>query len=466
MPTANLFLVTQTLQRLIDLNVRALLMREGLPTAITVTAMPPERVGSATNTINLHLYHVMEDSYYKNRPPPGTGHPPVARQSLVLMLYYILTAHHEVNEVFDAETQQLHFGLAMKTMHDHPIVVDALSISPDGGPAQTVMAPALTGGGNRLEITLRPLTPEESLSFWSAEQTSTARLAAYYEVKTIFVEPEPPLGARGTIFDIGLFVSAGQAPRIDRVSGLMQFTPPPASGLGPQVIESVPARATLAPGLAVAVNRVELHGSALAGDGQPGSARIVLRSAAWRSLTPPVRAARIDPDINPQWAALLNESRGRFDLQGTLTIDSGTGPVVLAVTPGIYAASVEVTRRQQTQTGVTRTTRSESNQIAFSVGARITTADPPNAQGRIVVHVVNLFDMQAAELDVQLAVDGILYNEAAAFANNPPQDRGLFVRQAGALEFHPLFDPTIAGAHPLRLTINGAESQPFWIVTP
>ena len=72
MPTANLFLVTQTLQRLIDLNVRALLMREGLPAAITVTAMPPERVGSATNTINLHLYHVMEDSHYKNLPPaPG-----------------------------------------------------------------------------------------------------------------------------------------------------------------------------------------------------------------------------------------------------------------------------------------------------------------------------------------------------------------------------------------------------------
>jgi hypothetical protein len=134
--------------------------------------------------------------------------------------------------------------------------------------------------------------------------------------------------------------------------------------------------------------------------------------------------------------------------------------------PGIYAVSVEVTRRQQTQTGITRTTRSESNQIAFSVGARIDTADPPNAQGRIVLHVVNLFDMLAAEVDVQLAVDGILYNETAAFANDPLQDRGLFVRQVGALEFHPLFDPTIAGAHPLRLTINGAESQPFWIVTP
>jgi hypothetical protein len=466
MPTANLFLVTQTLQRLIDLNVRALLMREGLSTAITVTAMPPERVGSATNTINLHLYHVMEDPFYKNRPGPGTGHPPIARQPLVLSLYYILTAHHEVNEVFDAETQQLHLGLAMKTMHDHPIIVDTLSISPDGGPAQTVMAPALTGGGNRIEISPRPLTPEESISFWSAEQTATTRLSAYYEVRTVFLEPEPPLGARGTVFDVGLFVSAGQAPRLDRAAGLVQFTPPPASGLGPQIIEAVPARAALAPGLPVPVNRVELHGTALAGDGQPGSAFIVLRTAAWRLLNPPVRSARIDPDLNPLWAAQINERHGRFDLQGTLTIDDGSGPVDLEVTPGIYAVSVETIRRQQTQTGVTRTTTSESNQIAFSAGARIDVVDPPNAAGRIILHVVNLFDMLATGLEVQLAIDGILYTETSGFSDDPVQDRGLFERQAGALEFHPLFDSAVAGTHPVRLAINGAESQPFWIVTP
>jgi hypothetical protein len=467
MATVNLFLVTQTLQRLIDLNVRALLFREGLPTTVSVTAMPPERVGSETHTINIHLYHVMEDPHYKNLPtPPGAGHPPVARQPLVLMLYYIVTTHHEVNDVFDAETQQLYLGLAMKTLHDHPIVVDTLAISPDGGLAQTVMPPALSGAGNRLEISLRPLTPEEALGFWSAEQTSTARLAAYYEVRTIFLQPEPPLGARGTVFDVGLFVSAGQAPRLDRVAGLAHFTPPPATGLGPQAIETVPARATLAPGLPVPVNRIELRGTAVTGDGQPGGAYIVLRSPAWRLLTPPVRAARIDPALNPLWAVELDERGGRFDLQGTLIIDDGGGPVSLEVTPGIFAVSVETIRRQETQSGITRVTTSESNQIAFSVGARIAAVDPPNVAGRMVLRVVNVFDMQTPDLEVQLAIDGILYDEVAGFTGDPAQDRGLFERQPGAVEFHPLFDPATAGTHPVRLVINSAESQPFWIVTP
>ena len=43
MPTANLFLVTGTLQRLLDLNVRALLSRDGLPPNVDVTTMPPEQ---------------------------------------------------------------------------------------------------------------------------------------------------------------------------------------------------------------------------------------------------------------------------------------------------------------------------------------------------------------------------------------------------------------------------------------
>ena len=86
--------------------------------------------------------------------------------------------------------------------------------------------------------------------------------------------------------------------------------------------------------------------------------------------------------------------------------------------------------------------------------------------GRIVLHVVNLFDMQSAGLDVQLSVDGVLYDETAAFAGIPAQDRGLFQRQVGQIEFHPLFDPAVATVHPLRLVINGAESQPFWIVMP
>jgi hypothetical protein len=467
MPTANLFLVTQTLQRLLEFDVRALLRRQGLPTNINITAMPPERVGAAANTLNLYLYHLMEDAYYKNRPPPGRGGPPVSRQPLTLLLYYILTAHHEINDVFDAETQQLQFGLGMKAFHDHAVVDDELAISPDGGPPQIVMSAGLRGRGNRMEIALRPLTPEEALAFWSAEQPSTTRLAAYYEVRTIFLEPELPTDAFGTVFDLGLFVSAGLSPMIERVASVVQFTPPAATGLGPQTIEVAPARATLALGLVPPVNRVLVIGRALSGDGRRGAARFRLRTPAWRDLVPPVRAAAIDRTLNPGWAVALNENAGQFDFQGQLAIDDGAGGVInLEVTPGIYALSVETTRRQETPSGLLRITTPESNQIAFSVGARIDGADPPNAAGRIVLRVVNLFDMQAAGLEVQLSVDGVLYDETAAFAGNAAQDRGLFERQAGQIEFHPLFDPAVAAVHPVRLVINGAESQPFWIVTP
>lgn len=467
MPTANLFLVTQTLQRLLDFNVRALLLRDNQAINISVTTMPPERVGNAQNRLNMYLYHLMEQGYYKNMPPPGRGDPPIARQPLALSLFYILTAHHEVNEVFDADRQQQLLGLAMKSFHDHALIDDNLQVSPDGGPPQTVMAPGLEGRGNRIEMSLRPLTPEESMSFWSSEQTSTARLSAYYEARTIFIEPEEPTSAHGTVFDLGLFVSAGQAPVLKRVSSISQFSPPPQTGLGPQAIEMSPARVTLAPGIVPPVNRVALSGSGLTGDGRPGGARIMLRTPAWRQLLPPVRSAPIDPGLNQNWSVEMDETSARFDMQGQIAIDDGAGGVRnLEVTPGIYAVSVETIRRQETPGGMARFTTAESNQIAFSVGARIDDVDPPNANGRVVVHVVNLFDMQANELEVQLAVDGVMYDETANFAGNAAQDRGLFQRQAGQVEFQPLFDPTQAGVHPVRLVINGGESQPFWIEAP
>ncbi|SCX79619.1 DUF4255 domain-containing protein [Nitrosospira sp. Nsp13] len=472
MATTNLFLVTQTLIRLLDFNVRALLRRELPPSAplpaITVTAMPPEKVGAVQNTLNLYLYHVIEDAYFKNLPPPGRGaEAAVSRQPLSLALYYILTAHHEINDIFDAEAQQHYFGLGMKSFHDNPVIDDDLAISPDGGLAQTVMASGLQGRGNRIEISLRPLTAEESLTFWSAEQTATTRLSAYYEVRTIFLEPEEPSGAHGTVFDLGLFLSAGQAPVLERVSALTYFNPPVETGLGPQIIETMPARATLAPGMVPEVSRVRLAGMALRGDGRVGSARIVLRTSAWRERMPPVRSAGIDPALNPGWGIALTEYAGQFDLQGILVIDTGDGPVSMEVTPGIYAVSVETTRRMETPGGVARFTSSESNQIAFSVGARIEGVDPPNGSGRMMLKVFNLFDMTAG-LDVQLAIDGIRYAEleTADFANIPSQDRGFFERQPGQIEFHPLFDPLLSASHPVRLIINGAESQPFWIETP
>lgn len=464
MPTTNLFHVTDTLTRLLEFNVRALFLRQGVVSGVSVTAMPPERAGAATDTLNLHLYHVMEDAHYKNQPPPGRGGAPVARQPLALSLFYILTAHHEINEIYDAQNQQNLFSLAIKTMHDHALIDDSLAISPDGGPPQTVMNSGLRGHENHFEISPRPLTPEEAMSFWTAEQTATTRLSAYYEVRTIFIEPEQPTGGFGRVYDVGLYVAPISAPVLDRASALTAFTPPAASGLPPQVLETSPARAVLHPGSVPEVNRVTLSGSALTGDGQPGASQIVLRTPAWRDLAVPVRDAVIDTGLNPGWSVRLTDTAARFDLQGSLQALVGGVATVLEVTPGIYAVSVRSTRRRQTEGGTLRATVTESNQITISVGAHITGV-VAGGPGRLVVQVTNTFDMFAARLDVQLSIDGELYDEATAFAG-APSDAGLFLRQAGQIEFHPLFNPATPGTHPLRLIINSAESQPFWFETP
>ena len=464
MPTLNLFHVTDTLTRLLEFNVQALFRRQGIVNPVAVTAMPPERAGAATDTLNLHLYHVMEDPHYRNLPPPGTGGTPVSRQPLALSLFYILTAHHEINEVYDAQNQQNLFSLAIKTMHDHSLIDDHLAISPDGGLAQVVMHADLLGRDNHFEISPRPLTPEESMSFWTTEQTSTTRLSAYYEVRTIYIEPEEPTGASGRVYDMGLFVAPISTPVLEKVSALTDFTPPVASGMPPQVLETSPARAVLHPGSSPEVNRINLTGSALTGDGQPGASQIVLRTPAWRDLAVPVHDTVIDTSLNPGWNLEITATTARFDLQGSLQATIGGVPTALEVTPGIYAVSVRNTRRQQTEGGTLRETTSESNQIAFSTGAHITQV-VAGGPGRLVVEVTNTFDMTAAGLEVQLLIDGEIYDEVNAFANTPA-DAGIFVRQAGQIEFHPLFNPATVATHPLRLIINGAESQPFWFTTP
>ena len=176
MPLADLSLVTSSLRTLMDLNMRRL-MGGVPPGAISISTLPPEKVGAAQNTLNLHLYHIAEDRYYKNMPGPGNDARNIARAPMALALFYILTAHHEQNPDIDALTQQRLMGLALKTMHDYPIVGDRLMIDAGAGAGpQAVLHPALQGDDNPLQIILRPLTPEDTSCpgvTWPGASTST-----------------------------------------------------------------------------------------------------------------------------------------------------------------------------------------------------------------------------------------------------------------------------------------------------
>ena len=199
MPLFDLSHVTTSLADAVKLNIQRL--EPTLVGQLEVSTMPPERVSGAMNTVNLYLYHVAEDSHYRNLVGNLSDARPVQTKPMSLILYYILTTHHEVSAGFDTVTEQRLMGYALKTLHDYAVIDEDTEI---GG--TQVLHTDLRGRDNRLEITLRQVSPEDSIAFWSAEDRQTARLSAYYEVRYALLEPEPPRRLPGVVLSLGTFI--------------------------------------------------------------------------------------------------------------------------------------------------------------------------------------------------------------------------------------------------------------------
>ena len=190
MSVLNLYRVTDTLARLLAFNVRLLMPQGGIPSDVDVTTTRPELVTGEQPRLNLHLYHAAETHYHAKVPGLGAGTPTFTPQPLALALSYVVTAHHDVDGSPSAREEQLLLGLAMKTLHDYPMIDDSLTIPATDGTPQAVMPDDLVGGDNRFDITLQPVAAEDAVAFWAAEQKSTVQLAAYYEVRTVVFDAE------------------------------------------------------------------------------------------------------------------------------------------------------------------------------------------------------------------------------------------------------------------------------------
>ena len=452
MTTLDLSLVTRTLRSLLHANVRRLL--NGIPpNQLQVTLMPPELVDASVQTLNLHLYHVSEDPHYKNAVGMDLASPPVSGQPMALRLYYILTPHLTVSNTFDAETQQQLMGLAMKTFHDNPVITDSLTITPNTVEgALQIIDPALAGNGNRIEITLRPLEPEETVNFWAAEDQKTPRLSAFYEVRTIFMAPEVPDRATGTVFDVGLYVKSSAAARLIGSRAVLPFTMPASTGLGDQSLDVMPARSTLQPAIVTNKPRIRITGQNLTS----GDARIVtLRQQVGTAQT-------LDPDLNSDWDLQLGSEEISFVPQPSFDVSDGMGGTnTVTVLPGYI--EVGLTIRSYRFQGTSRLeTDYDAGRIAISLGVHITNSSGPIAPGRFQVDVSPAIGLTTAGLDIDLAVSGQVYRQVNAFPA-PPADRGTFQVFATHVLFTPHFDPPFTGAHPVQLIVNGAESQPYWV---
>lgn len=468
MALINLYKVTKTLMELLKQNITVNIddSLQSLSTELTVTAIPPEKVESPQNTLSLYLYHVAEDPYYKNALGPGSNVPNVAKTPMALSLFYILTAHHETDSAFDAETQQKLMGYALKTFHDFPVITDQTKI--DG---TFILDSDLQGRDNTLQIVLRPVPPEDAIAFWSSENTRTTRLSAYYEVRVVMLEPEKPKTMPGIVLSLGTFVLQVGAPHLDHSQSRMHFRIPEKNGGTVHQVNASPARVTLDGSASPpeAHNRLLLQGTNLA----IGKSRsLFFKNGIWAQLPPPdgpVAQTSIDLDQNPGWKVEFRTDRITIELAPTLTHIKPDGtPVDLPVLPGIYSTFVRAVKEEKVIGNELKQVTVFSNEVGFAVAPRIVGHGAPDVNGNIRIDLGAEFDLLDANLP-QDAIQVIVAGEVYALAeDDPPASAKEFFATntpSNLIRIKPHFPVAVIEpqAYPFRLIVNGAESAPFWI---
>ncbi len=468
MPLFDLSQVTSSLANAIRLNITQRL-DPSLAAQLTVSTLPPERVSGAMNTINLYLYHLAEDPYYRNLPGNLSDTSPASTKPMTLILFYIVTTHHEVNSTFDTVTEQRLMGYALKTLHDFARITDDTQIN-----GTQVLHADLRGRDNALEISLRPITPEESVTFWSAEDQATTRLSAYYEVRYALLEPEPPQRLPGVVLSLGTFVVDIASPQLAGSRSQITFNLPAIAGGGQQTIAAAPARVGPPIPALPDSNRLTLVGGNLTIGRRR---RLYMSNARWRQRLPGVERVLVDAGLPANAAAgwSVTEAADRIDVVlGTqLTVATAGPPVVLPVEPGIYSVSVEVVKDSAVILGQLKEITDISNATSFAVIPRVTAAALVNAaERRLRVDLDASTDLtptgagSPGPLDILVVANGENYLRHDPLVPGDAFDIGDFQPFDDTLEFRARFDPTVAGTYPLRVIVEGAESQPFWIELP
>jgi hypothetical protein len=450
-PHGNLYGVTATLRELLRVNVWRLSNQE-----VTVSDLPPEEAEKQTGTrLNLHLYHAAEDPSRRNEMPRGdVGAFPISRTPMPLTLYYALTAHSVADNIADPKQQQFLMGLGMKSMHDFPLVDDTLMLpAPPAGTPAKILDPAMRGGQNRITIVQRQLSPEDTVTFWAAAQHHTARLTAYYEVRSLLLPPEPETEKPPLVGVVALGAMPSPRPTLLSATSVQTMTLPAVSGGQTLSAPLTPAVAALGATAAPAGNRVTATGEGL-GDGTDGV--LLIGGGALDA------EAVLDPTYNPPWQIVFTGDSLAFTILPTLAATTVGGSAILTIRPGFYTLGVRRMKVLTTERGATSLGAMESNRIPFAVGAAIESAAVV-ARGRIRLTLRDGVDCTDPLNVPQLAIGGDVYRLIPAFANDA-SDQGRFIAQgAHRYDIQPLFDPADGATRIVRLAVNGVDAPPFWL---
>jgi hypothetical protein len=421
----DLSLVTQTLESLIFKLVTTS-PEAAKVTPLTISAQPPDKL-TGDHTIGIYLYHITEDAQYKNLAPSSPDLPPVRFIPMGLDLYYIITGHSDLSGEVGTQNEQTMLGLAMKALHDYPVVDDSTTV---GG--LKVFPAALQGTDNRFRIVLQPVQHTEAMTYWTAGSLPM-RLALYYQVSIVLLEPDQPASRTGRVLTYGLYGLARGAPHLDGSQSTATFTLP--GGSPPRTVTLQPAEAPIN-------GRVTFIGSDLAGD------QTTLLIKSLRFFAP--------VEVGTDWGVIAGPAMIYATIQAWA--DSNT------IVPGMYSAVAKVTSNRVMPDNSVRPISTTSNEVPFVVTPLVQSVSVPDALMQVTVQGGVFKDAGIAADAVDVFVGPIRLSPKAGAVLNPGEFE---VVDASTLRFrYPIAGLNSGAVVPFRLIVNGAESAPNWVTVP
>lgn len=442
--------VTNALASLLELNVTRL---QG--SSVTVTKLPPEQADSPTDPqLNLFLYHSAYDGDGGNDFPLGpSGDVPIATRPLALKLYYVMTAHSNTTDgvIVDIEDQQTLMGWGMKTLHDFPVVADNTMV----GTIPLFIDPNHPLGDRKIEVALRPITPEETVSFWSTDQVRTARLAAFYEVRTVLLPVEEPTMTSGPVSGVALAVRGSGPPSLEFSTSRQSFDLPDRLGGQSMTVERRPAVAALQAGIPGAESSVKIIGLAL---GTGLDALFVFRAPFL-----PEGMAVFSAADNANWQISVTDPMIVMIIHPVVNIIRNNAVQPTNLLPGLYSFALRRNIVTTTESGIERSVDSESNQIVIALAPYILSV-AINASDHVIVTVDAAYDVGDANAEARLSIAGDVYQPTAIFAGDASDEGRFIARDGNIYDAVPLAGQIVAGqTYQVKLTVNGVDSQPYWL---
>lgn len=426
------------------------------------SAEPPDQISA--DGISLYLYHISENQYFKNLTAQGDQSVPIRYTPMALNLFYILTAHATsgAGTITDAEREQQAMGVAVKALHDYPIINEQTVVN-----GTTLFELNLVGTNTELKIELQNVLPNESSNYWAAGSASP-RLAAYYTVSVIMLEPEELMSSALRVLSYGTTEFKDLPPKIDNSESTLTVKPPGYDQS--RKIKLQPAQAPPAPDSVSDTNyNPEVQEILFRGTGfVDPQLQLLLKCNRWEE----------PKAINPAYWQLRNTEKEVTILVRERISKDEEASVIL---PGLYSAVIQTEKQTTTSDGDINTVNQVSNECVFAVTPLIKSVDE-DANGQVKI-VVNILTYEVADppadpdpnddpylneypelTDIQIYIGRDKYQKVG---ENLDAGQFIVTIDKDITVTFKAKDEIVSGLYyQLRVVINGAASHPTWFKAP